>query len=76
MANKKVTVSSPSSFFSTEMDEAVVEAWVAAARVTGYFKSPTGDIFIPFNSCTSIVANATTFEQATRDDTKNFGPTP
>jgi len=75
MANVKVTVSGPNTFYSKVMDSAAVDAYVAAACVLHYFKSDIGDIYIPFEN-SIIVVNATTFTQATRDDVKNFGPTP
>jgi len=74
MANVKVTVSGPNAFYNKTMDSGAVDAYVASAFAAHYFKSDVGDIYIPFDNAV-IVVNATTFTQATRDDSKNFGPT-
>lgn len=74
MANVKVTVSGPNCFFSTIMDETAVAAYVAGGKSAGYFESPDSDIFIPWEN-SSVVINAETFTQATRDEIENFGPT-
>jgi len=75
MANVKVTVSGPTAFFSSIMDNTAVAAYVESGKSTGYFTSPTGDVFIPWENSV-VVINSNNFEQADRDDTQNFGPTP
>jgi hypothetical protein len=75
MANVKVTVSGPNAFFSKEMDSAAVDTYVSDAYTAHYFKSDSADVYIPFDNAI-IVVNQTTFTQATRDESKNFGPTP
>ena len=75
MANKRVTVTCVTTFYHEVMDEATVVAYIAAAQVAGYYTSPAGDIYLPFDS-SAVVINDAEFEQATRDDTENFGPTP
>ena len=72
MSTKKVTVSSPVVFFDEYMDSTAVPQYVEDAKTRGYFLSPEGDIYIPWNETAGVVIHEADRESAGREDIGNF----